>query len=246
MSDYFALLAARLAGAPDSVRPRTPARFEPRRRDDAAGVVDATPAVVRETEGVLLDETREELASVRRPAPRHTRPRRRDVSHVEEPPGSDEAEHVTSRHASPPRKRTSTLADLTRDMADRDANTVAQSNASRDESRAVSPAPRRSDDHRREEAPPLASSPRSPARAATAIARTPSPEGQPHRVAPDHVRREAPDVRSTAAPSIQITIGRIEIQAVMPQTTPPPAPRRSEAPTLTLDAYLTRRNGPEP
>jgi hypothetical protein len=53
-------------------------------------------------------------------------------------------------------------------------------------------------------------------------------------------------VRSSAAPSIQITIGRIEIQAVMPQTTPPAAPRRSEAPTVTLDAYLARRNGPEP
>jgi len=45
-------------------------------------------------------------------------------------------------------------------------------------------------------------------------------------------------------PTIEVTIGRVEVQAVHPQNTPQPAPVHSrKEPSLSLDAYLKERAG---
>ena len=70
---------------------------------------------------------------------------------------------------------------------------------------------------------------------------TPAPIAQPaisrqqRRVSPE---REIPP----ALPTIQITIGRLEIRATSPAAVPPRA-SRSAGPKLSLDAYLRSRNG---
>ena len=54
--------------------------------------------------------------------------------------------------------------------------------------------------------------------------------------------RDAKRERAEAAPTINVTIGRVEVRATQG---PPPAPRRAEtaAPRMSLDDYLRRRNG---
>jgi hypothetical protein len=50
--------------------------------------------------------------------------------------------------------------------------------------------------------------------------------------------------RSPAAPSIQVTIGRIEVRAgATPAAAPEPLPAAPSIPALTLDEYLAQRNG---
>jgi len=47
---------------------------------------------------------------------------------------------------------------------------------------------------------------------------------------------------SPPAPAIQVTIGRIEVRAIMPPVTPPQR-SHTPGPTLSLDDYLKQRNG---
>jgi hypothetical protein len=198
-------------------------------------------------EHASLEDVREELPTAPRPVTRHTPPGRRDVSRPAEPPATDDAGDVTAHRATPPRRRTGAPEHITRDVSESSDTAMARSRpVSADESRTLLPASRRSDTDRRDAAPLLAESPRPPAGVATVAARMPSPDVRPRPIVPAYVRPEANERAPAAAPSIQITIGRIEVQAVMPQATLPTTPRRSEAPALTLDAYLARRNGREP
>jgi hypothetical protein len=45
------------------------------------------------------------------------------------------------------------------------------------------------------------------------------------------------------APPIRVTIGRVEVRAIMPPATPPPKPTPLPAPRLSLDDYLKKREG---
>ncbi|HEX8336383.1 MAG TPA: hypothetical protein VF621_06610 [Pyrinomonadaceae bacterium] len=50
--------------------------------------------------------------------------------------------------------------------------------------------------------------------------------------------------QSTPQPTIEVTIGRIEVRAVTPPAAPPPAPReRHEPPKMSLDDYLRAQGG---
>jgi hypothetical protein len=68
-------------------------------------------------------------------------------------------------------------------------------------------------------------------------------EPQPtRRVARQTQARDASRARTEAAPTINVTIGRVEVRATQGPT---PAPRRTEvaAPRMSLDDYLRRRSG---
>lgn len=65
---------------------------------------------------------------------------------------------------------------------------------------------------------------------------------QVRRVARQADTRDASRLKETTAPTINVTIGRVEVRATH---APDPAPRRTEstAPRMSLDEYLRRRNG---
>jgi phage tail sheath protein FI len=67
---------------------------------------------------------------------------------------------------------------------------------------------------------------------------------RPSVVVPDVVRLEnlAPTSNPPAAPTIRVTIGRIEVRAVMPPAMPAKERTRT-APKLSLDEYLRSQNG---
>lgn len=55
---------------------------------------------------------------------------------------------------------------------------------------------------------------------------------------------EAGSDKPTSAPSIHISIGRIEVQAILPPTPPVAAPRKAASIGMSLEDYLKRRNSP--
>jgi hypothetical protein len=58
-----------------------------------------------------------------------------------------------------------------------------------------------------------------------------------------NLRRELQRMNSTAAPVIRVTIGRVEVRAVMPpQLAAAPQPETKRAPLLALDEYLKQRS----
>jgi hypothetical protein len=61
---------------------------------------------------------------------------------------------------------------------------------------------------------------------------------------PPQVARAAPAVPEAlkAGPTIQVTIGRVEVRAKLPPATPPDRPRRQPA-VMSLEEYLRRRGG---
>ena len=65
----------------------------------------------------------------------------------------------------------------------------------------------------------------------------------PARPRRDRVRDAAPPSVGAAAP-IEITIGRIDVRAVLPPAAAPPA-RKAKAPVMSLDDYLASRGGRE-
>jgi hypothetical protein len=60
--------------------------------------------------------------------------------------------------------------------------------------------------------------------------------------APQPTRAAWPELASEAAPTVQVTIGRIEVRAILPAPPAPAAPpvRR---PATSLEDYLRARNG---
>jgi hypothetical protein len=62
--------------------------------------------------------------------------------------------------------------------------------------------------------------------------------------APVQVGTEAAEIMHHAAPAIRITIGRVDVRAIMPQQQTAPQPQSSrQNSALTLDDYLKKRNG---
>jgi hypothetical protein len=88
-----------------------------------------------------------------------------------------------------------------------------------------------------------------PSQPAGAGSRTPLPgviaQPQVRRVADVVVTSQAqPAVRAEPPPTIQVTIGRIEVRAAPPE--PAPAKRAPRPPLMTLDEYLRQRRGGTP
>jgi hypothetical protein len=87
---------------------------------------------------------------------------------------------------------------------------------------------------------PITTSSPTPPTPAPAVAQ---PQITSYREAPEPVSIEHA-VAADAGPTIRVSIGRVEVRAIMPP--PPSAPRTKPArrgPTLSLDGYLQRRNG---
>jgi len=53
--------------------------------------------------------------------------------------------------------------------------------------------------------------------------------------------RTAPSETPAGPPSVQVTIGRVEVRAIMPPSSAPPR-RLPPRPRLSLDDYLKQRN----
>lgn len=291
MSDYFALLAARLAGASAAARPVIRTRFEPETPLPGAPAADSPDP--NGPPGAFSETTREVPA----PPPTPPMPPRRFPA-----PARDTAERPPA--PAPLESQVPAIPDAERrtarpDPAPRPSDVPAETAASSVRAEASSP---------RDPLPsqtPIRPAPEStaerepgPARQPAPVARIAPPEsrslatesasevvpaseptGQTRRirVSPEAMRRSeheepaeagansrpatvrpfgdgvAPRGNAAAPrpgterggaepPTIEITIGRIEVQAVFPPAViaPPVAPRK---PTQSLEDYLERRNG---
>jgi hypothetical protein len=93
-----------------------------------------------------------------------------------------------------------------------------------------------------------------PARSATTAVSSPSSPPEPAIpptsplvtppivLVPPLPKPDKPAAPSKAPPTIQVTIGRVEVRATPPPT-PVPKKRRHTAPVMSLDNYLRQRNG---
>ena len=99
-------------------------------------------------------------------------------------------------------------------------------------------------DEAREEQPPPAAADRGPPAVPTVqpALRTPfagQPSLRPPAAPADRVR----DQPGEAAPVIRVTIGRIDVRAVLPPAPPAPRPAAPTGPVLSLEEYLKQRDG---
>jgi len=69
------------------------------------------------------------------------------------------------------------------------------------------------------------------------------PVGAPETVAPLGPERLAPRQEESGAPVIRVTIGRVDVRAVLPPEPASKAAPLRPAPRLSLDDYLKRQNG---
>ena len=277
MSDYFAILASRIAGAPEALRPVLPSRFEPVETTfGKAGEGDEGDPrlVVLEVERdaplpatPLRSQARDEQFEREAPAPAQQR-----APAVHPPPASPPPQ--------PPGRRLPEPAIAASESHEQSSGPSEPVNAQQ-LSPVIAPAPppgpptlnltppspaepepesgRRSFSrptllpHEPEKPPPLQRvarlrDPRAEDESSPTRDRRPNPAALPIDQAPP--RPEPPPNRgdlphaAAALPPIQITIGRIEVEAMLPSApTAAPAVRRAEVPRLSLDEYLARRNG---
>lgn len=282
MSDYFAILASRIAGAPEALRPVIPSRFE---------AVETTFGKAGEG-----DESDPHLVvlEVARDAPLPTPPLRsqaKDEQFEKDAlaPAQQRAPTVQLPLASsppqPPGRRLPEPANTAPESQEQPSGPIELVHAQR-LSPVIAPAPpprpptinrtpplptepepessKRSighptllpqepdepplsqrkahlRDHRAEDAESSPARDRRPNLTARPIGHAPTrPEPPPKRGDLLH----ATAAPAAALPAIQITIGRIEVEAVLPPLpAAAPAVRRAAVPLLSLDEYLARRNG---
>jgi hypothetical protein len=68
------------------------------------------------------------------------------------------------------------------------------------------------------------------------------PDSQPVKPPfPFYIKRDRPGQTPKPEPTIQVTIGRVDVRAVVAPPAPVKAPRPSPAPSLTLNDYLKQR-----
>jgi hypothetical protein len=298
MGDYFAILSSRVRGAPDSVRPVLPARFEPELSPavkelpqpeetlaNAPGttgtieVIEEIPAPVLRLQlhrppntQVLLDEAGQSghgissaVPSVPQSVPalqQPTAPRldRSFPSHPEELPAQvvrpppnhgarapDAFQQPMSNPAFPPeaqpsvwpisrsRPAVSNATAIDTSPPDRSATPIRRPSRLHleDETRPAAKRGAITDDQRAEQE----LRPTFEQKAAT----------QPFPIGPTSALSDFPYPQASehpaARPPIRITIGRIEVHAMLPTTSPSrPSPRPPSGPALSLDDYLKQRN----
>ena len=280
MSDYFEILASRIAGAPEALRPVLPSRFEPVEttfgKADEGDEGDPRLVVLEVQRDAPLptpplrsqakDEhfEREAPAPVQQRAPAVQPP---PASPPPQPPGrklpepaiaasesheqpSGPSEPVNAQQLSPviapaPPPRPPTL-DLTPPSPAEPEPESGRRSLSRPTLLPHEPEPplfqrkaRLRDRRAEDESSPTRD--RRPNPTALPIDQAPPrPEPPPNRGEPLH----ATAAPAAALPPIQITIGRIEVEAMLPPApTAAPAVRRAAVPRLSLDEYLARRNG---
>jgi hypothetical protein len=230
MTDYLEHLAARALGLADVVRPRLIGLFEP--LDPSDTVVAAEPFEVQEIE---------------RPSGRAMPPDPRS----ERQPSEPERAAPPAETAAPPRESDSpavTAADVETPPARQAAAVPAPSPASSTPGRPPSwPGPR--PPAISQDPPTVAASPRRtaggpPRSAPQSRLELPSPPRPPSALAPPNgpePRRGERDASSPAptAPTIRVTIGRVDVRALAQPAPRPAAPRRASA--IALNEYLKQR-----
>jgi hypothetical protein len=97
--------------------------------------------------------------------------------------------------------------------------------------------------------PTIVRSEERPLQPVSAPQRSPQPRGEPEpTLEPTQTRRDdsaAPSLEeASSAPTIQVTIGRVEVRAIVPS--PPPPARPAPRPHLSLDDYLRKAKGDRP
>ena len=282
MSDYFAILASRIAGAPEALRPVIPSRFEAVETTfGKAGEGDESDPrlVVLEVERdaplptpPLRSQAKDEYFEKEAPAPAEQRapavqlppaslppqpPGRRlpepaiTASESQEQP-STPSEPVDAQRLSPviapappprPPKVNLTHPSPTEpepESGKRSLNRPTLLPHEPDEPPLLQRKARLRDP-RAENAESSPTRDRQPNLTALPIDQAP-PRPEPPLNRGD--RLPAATAPAVALPAIQITIGRIEIEAMLPPApAAAPAVRRAAVPRLSLDEYLARRNG---
>jgi hypothetical protein len=295
MSDYFAILASRIAGAPEALRPVLPSRFEPMETNfgNAGEGDEGDPRVV-----VLEVERDAPLPTppLRQMPTRQLRPASRSRAKDEQfekdalAPAQQRAPAVQLPPASsspqPPGRRLPEPAITAPESHEQPSGPSEPVNAQR-LSPVIAPAPpprpptvirkppsptepepessRRSisrptllphepddpplsqrkarlRDHRAEDAESSPARDRRPTLTALPTDQAPPRPGPPP-IRGDLLHAAAAPA-TAALPAIQITIGRIEVEAVLPPLpATAPAVQRAAVPLLSLDEYLARRDG---
>jgi hypothetical protein len=281
MSDYFAILASRIAGAPDALRPVLPSRFEPVEanfgkagEDDEGDPRDVVLEVERKAAlpmPPLRSQAKDEQFEKNAPSPAQPQAPAVQLPPASSPPQphvgglpepaipaaevheqpSGPTEPVSTRRLSPviapaPPQRPPAVERAPSSRIE-PAPESSRPSVSRPSLLPLEPdeppllqrkAPLR--DHSAEDAEPSPERDRQPPVAAPIEQALPRPVPPPSR----GDRLPAAVAPAAAGPAIQITIGRIEVEAVLP---PPPAAapyvRRAAGPLLSLDEYLARRSG---
>jgi len=280
MSDYFAILASRIAGAPEALRPVLPSRFEPAEAsagkagegDDGPGIVvrdverDAPlptplrPRAESELERNAPAQAAQQQAPPVQLPPLSSPPQPHGRKLPEPATAAAESHEQPSRPGEPPSVQQ--LSPVIAPTPPPRLPMVERPPLSRTEPepetgrRSVSrptllphepeepPLPQRKTrrrDHRAEDVEPSPARDRRPN-----LTALPNDQAPPRPERPSNRGDRLPVVAAPAAapPAIQITIGRIEVEAVLPAApTPSPAVRRTAVPVLSLDEYLARRNG---
>jgi len=220
MNDYLGRLIARSIGATESVgdliRPRVPSLFEPADIASQPPPVESSFERSRSTsasmQGSSYDEPERRSASIDRPAPSSIIPRHRDGS-----PSDKAADEPTLIHRG---NLSHTAQSTVHESRQRNAVSVS----------AVYNADRPNE--------PKASIP-TMLDNGQAFRRRPSLESvQPNTQAPSFLDVPQPD--RAAPPVVRVTIGRIDVRAVMPAGDTR-RPNKPSAPKLSLDDYLARR-----
>jgi hypothetical protein len=233
MSDYLTRLAARALGRAEVVQPRLPSLFE----------AAASPAL---DEHVIREAPPRDSGTIR-PAPPWSPGRpvaepaspgdlsaspggRPDMpSRVRPAPPADDAE--PSSDAAPP-PGTAAMFARDRDAARaRDAYDGAGLEDGRAERRDARPSPA--------DVPPDLAQPVAPPRHRADATRSEARDAAPARGLRPAVAVERPAREN--APSVRVTIGRVEVRAVAPPP-PRPAPARPRAPRLSLEEYVRLRD----
>ena len=213
MSDYLGNIAARALGLSVVARPR-PSLFEPRRASPETLAVGPT-AVPPPQEGGAKEAPRAVTVRARPRRPSEIEPRPRKTPSVEP---ESEAPPVPAWPAEPPSGRTPVRAS----PPPVDGHAAAPAVAETPGPRAAPP---------REPAAPPADQPIETARPTPRTRAAPEPSLAVTPSFPTPTRR-AP------APTVRVTIGRIDVRAV--QTEQPPEPRKKArpGPRMSLDEYL--------
>jgi hypothetical protein len=246
MSDYFNILASRLAGAPEAVRPMLPSRYEPAK-------TDVSRASEGEGEEILLAEAeRDSPGALPSEAPSRqkekTEPAVKTQLHghkFSEPANAKtELPGLPSKFSKPSSGRQISPASPSRDNPARDQRRRHVSSPTLLPSLPDEPLLPQRKARRRDQRPAIGN--RLTEADVTVLPgdRTSSRPERPSRPGDRASLLSAP---GTGSPAIQITIGRIEVQASLPPATvASPAPKRAAAPVLSLGEYLTRRNVSRP
>lgn len=229
MSGYLASLVDRARGLGPTVEPRLRSAFEPKPRDGEPWLESAAEA-----------------------APPAATPRTRDREPAKAKPENDDAEtRVVSgvpRGTAPiPRDEKRPVLKNPRAVADapiapRDPEDVGRV----EERKAPPPAIRAAE---RFVPPPQIRSPateRGSTRESARATASPPVVGSP--LPPRETSRRQREVRAARAevsqrPVVRVTIGRVEVRAVVSGAAPPRMPAPPAGPKLSLDEYLSRRNG---